>query len=180
MPHVAAVLPSPAALQSHLGAAVGPGCADNHCTHANAAEAQLERLIEDDRATPGVPADQFVLFLAFAHDVIDRYGRFLTFLHRDDRPARARHHNELLLAAGVAVPSFIWPNVAPFARDRHVPQPSLPIRGAHLDTARQAVAAARQNELGILGVSKPPRLLALELRYLARTARGPQPQPPGT
>jgi hypothetical protein len=50
--------------------------------------------------------------------VIDRYGRFLSFVHRDDRVARPRPYNEGLLAAGVAVPYFIWPNVAPFVRER--------------------------------------------------------------
>jgi hypothetical protein len=71
--------PLPAALQAHLEAAVGEGCAANHFSHAKAAEAKLQDLINDDIAESEVAADQFGLFLAFAHDVLDRYGRFLTF-----------------------------------------------------------------------------------------------------
>jgi hypothetical protein len=71
-------------------------------------------------AAAGIPADQFG-YLAFVHEVIDRYGRFLTFLHRNDQTAKPRPYNEQLLAAGVAAPYLIWPNVAPFVRDRRVP-----------------------------------------------------------
>jgi hypothetical protein len=83
------------------------------------------------------------LFLAFAHDVIDRYGRLLAFVHRDDPVAQPRPYNEHLLAGGVALPYFIWPNVAPFIREADVPEPGVPIGGAHLDAARNAVATAR-------------------------------------
>jgi hypothetical protein len=119
------------------------------------------------------------LFLAFAHDVIDRYGRFLSFVHRDDRAARPRPYNEQLLAAGAAVPYFIWPNVGPFVRDRRVPAPGAPIRGAHLDAARQAVDAARQAQRGIFEATNPLRLLPFELRYLSRTIDSPNPSRPG-
>jgi hypothetical protein len=37
----------------------------------------IHLLVEADIAAAGIPADQFALFLAFAHEVIDRYGRFL-------------------------------------------------------------------------------------------------------
>jgi hypothetical protein len=117
-------------------------------------------------------------YLAFAHEVIDRYGRFLTFLHRNDQTAKPRPYNEQLLAAGVAAPYLIWPNVAPFVHDRRVPQPDVPIGGIHLDAARNAVASARQNQLGIFAARNGLRLLP-ELRYLARTTNGPNPSRPG-
>jgi endonuclease YncB( thermonuclease family) len=169
----------PGALRAHLDAAVGPGCAENHHALARAAETKFQDLVEADIAAAGIPADQFGLFLAFAHEVIDRYGRFLTFLHRDDQTAKPRPYNEQLLAAGVAAPYFIWPNVAPFVRDRRVPQPGVPIGGTHLDAARTAVASARQNQLGIFAAGNRLRLLAFELRYLARTTNGPNPSRPG-
>jgi endonuclease YncB( thermonuclease family) len=169
----------PAALRAHLDKCVGPGCADNHFAHAKAAETQLQDLITADITAAGIPADQFGLFLAFAHEVIDRYGRFLSFLHRDDRTVKPRPYNEQLLATGVAVPYFIWPNIVPFVRDRRVPQPGAPIRGTHLDAARQAVATARQNQIGIFEPGNPLRLLPFELRYLARTMSGPNPSRPG-
>ena len=51
LPPFSPVLPS--TLRSHLDDAVGPGCADNHHTHAKAAEKQLQDLIEADRAAIG-------------------------------------------------------------------------------------------------------------------------------
>src|SRR4029450_1142602 len=150
--------------------------AENHHALARAAEIKFQDLVEADIAAAGIPADQFGLFLAFAHEVIDRYGRFLTFLHRNDQTAKPRPYNEQLLAAGVAAPYFIWPSVAPFIRDRRVPQPGLPIGGIHLDAARNAVASARQNQLGIFAADNRLRLLPFELRYLARTTKAPNPR----
>src|SRR5688572_13468259 len=59
-----------------------------------AAETKFQDLVEADIAAAGIPADQFGLFLAFAHEVINRYERFLTFLHRDDQMAKPRPYNE--------------------------------------------------------------------------------------
>jgi len=162
----------PAELRSHLKRVVGPGCAANHAAHAKSAKERLQNLIKADQPPPVEPPDELDLFLAFADDVIDRYGRLLAFLHRNDPTSRPRPYNEQLLATGVAVPYFIWPNVAPFVRDRQVPKPGKPIRGKHLDAARHAVATARSNGLGIFDPADPLRLLPFELRYLARTASG--------
>ncbi|MGH2687751.1 MAG: hypothetical protein ACRDKW_02950 [Actinomycetota bacterium] len=171
--------PLPTALRAHLDRAVGDGCAANHFAHAKAGEEGLERLIQAEVDASGVAAGEFRLFLAFAHDVIDRYGRFLTFLHRDDRQAHPRSYNEQLLAAGVAVPYFIWPNVAPFVRDATVPEPGIPIEHAKLDRARRAVAQARHDGLGVFAADNPLRLLPFELRYLARTTGGTNRIRPG-
>lgn len=103
----------------------------------------------------------------------------LTFLHRHDRRARPRSYNEQLLAAGVAVPYFIWPNVAPFIRDPEVPEPRMPIGHAKLDAARRAVAHARHDGLGVFAASNPLRLLPFEVRYLARTTTGTSRSRPG-
>jgi hypothetical protein len=133
----------PDALRAHLLGAVGSGCAPTTFVHAKAAEAELQDLIQADVDDSGGSVAELGLFLAFAHDVIDRYGRLLAFVHRDDPVAQPRPYNEHLLAGGVALPYFIWPNVAPFIREADVPEPGVPIGGAHLDAARNAVATAR-------------------------------------
>ncbi len=65
--------------------------------------------------------EEFRFFLAFAYEVMDRYGRFLCYVNREQRDAhhpepRPRSYNERLLAAGAVIPYFIWPNVDPFKR----------------------------------------------------------------
>jgi hypothetical protein len=166
-------------LRAHLLGAVGSGCAANHFVHAKAAEAEFQDLIQADVDDSGGSVAEFGLFLAFAHDVIDRYSRLLAFVDRDDPVAQPRPYNEHLLAAGVALPYFIWPNVAPFIREADVPEPGVPIGGAHLDAARNAVATARTEQRGIFAPPDPLRLLPFELRYLARATTGTSPHRSG-
>ena len=166
-----------------LRARLGPECATNHAAHAEAAHRRLEKLIQDDvneRQQQGRP---YRFFLAFSHTVVDRYGRLLAFVHRDEtrqeRQGRSSY-NERLLADGLASPYFIWPNIDPFrvqaSRRAAVPRPDQLAAwlttgdGQKLETVRQAVGEARQAGKGIygtVGTHSKLALLPFELRYLA-------------
>jgi endonuclease YncB( thermonuclease family) len=157
-------------LRDHLEPLLGPGCAANHARFAATARTALRGLIESDLAEAGGSREEFRFFMAFASEVIDGYGRLLCYLNRDQpRPPRPPTYNERLLVAGEVLPYFIWPNVDPFRV-----QPSLvdavPRPGAAppLADERAAVAAAREQGLGVWGGDEPLRLLPFELRYLAR------------
>lgn len=156
------------ALKAHLVAATGAGCAANHHQHAKAAEATLTNRIDADlKATP--QDKTFGFFLAFGNDVLDRYGRLLCYLHHDDKQNAPRPYNEQMLAAGMASPYFIWPNIKPFLKDKTVPTPNQLIANASLDAARQAVGNARATGTGIFAAGNSLRLQSHELRFLART-----------
>ena len=165
----------PAGLVADLRARLGPNCAPNHARHALAATRGLEALAEADRTAAAETFDTFKFFLAFAHDVIDRYGRFLGYLNHDlPAPPRPLSYNERLLSAGLVTPYFIWPNTDPFRKqsslDAAVPRPGAPIRDANLDRARASVRDARAAHAGIFEAGDPLMLLPFELRYLARTS----------
>jgi endonuclease YncB( thermonuclease family) len=168
------------ALIADLQTRLGPDCATNHAAHAAAATQALKGMIETDRTQNGDTLDTFKFFLAFATDVIDRYGRFLAYLNRDTpNPPRPLTYNERLLAGGWAVPYFIWPNINPFRAQpsltEAVPTPGQPINDPSLDRARQSVRDARAAHAGIFEVANPLALLPFELRFLARvTKRGAQ------
>jgi len=168
----------PPALVADLKARLGPNCAANHAAHALAATRELEKLAEADRTGAAETLETFKFFLAFAYDVIDRYGRFLGYLNHDlPSPPRPRPYNERLLIGGLVTPYFIWPNIDPFRKqpslDKAVPRPGAPINDANLDRARKAVRDARTNHLGVFSAADPLKLLPFELRYLARTFSDP-------
>ena len=159
-------------LREHLEPKVGPGCAENHARLAEASTRALRAEVEGDISELGQTRDEFRFFMAFASEVIDGYGRLLCYLNRDQpRPPRPPSYNERLLMAGEVLPYFIWPNVDPFRV-----QPSLvaavPRPGAAppLVSERAAVAASREQGLGLWGGEEPLRLLPFELRFLARLA----------
>src|SRR5262249_34361684 len=113
--------PLDAGLQAALQARVGPGTAANHFAHAKKAKDELVRQVKADQAVLGKSDEAFEFFLAFASDVIDRYGRLLAYINRaqpDDHTPEPRPltYNERLLKAGLITPYFIWPNVNPFRR----------------------------------------------------------------
>ena len=122
----------------------------------------------------------FRFFLAFAADVMDRYGRLLGYVKPDqpDVPAEQRlgSYNERLLAAGWASPYFIWPNTSPWraapAIVDAVPAPGTAAQAAAADpalaAARASVKAARRLRVGLYEAARPLRLPAFELRMLAR------------
>jgi len=64
-------------LRADLAARVGPGAASNHAMLADAAREALIGLITTDMQELGQTKDTFRFFLAFAHEVMDGYGRLL-------------------------------------------------------------------------------------------------------
>lgn len=157
--------------------ATGPGCAANHAHHARRARDELVRIMMEDQTRLGIPDDAFKLFVAFAHEVLDGYGRPLVFVNTEVENAAERPkltYNERLIACGAAAPLFIWPNVDPFRgrpkiTDAALPPPQLrkASRSGRLGQARADAAAARDQGLGIWDPSDPLRLLPYELRMLA-------------
>ncbi|WP_040805778.1 hypothetical protein [Nocardia concava] len=173
--------PLAAPLLADLRARLGAGCAANHAKHAGVATKVLEGLVDKDRTDKGATLEDFRFFLAFATDVIDRYGRFLCYLNVDVPKGQSHPltYNERLLAGGFVTPYFIWPNIDPFRRQPvltdAVPVPGQPISDPRLDAARQSVKAARAAHDGVFETADPLRLLPFELRYLGRVAeRGGQ------
>ncbi|MDN5929693.1 MAG: hypothetical protein L0I24_01265 [Pseudonocardia sp.] len=172
--------PLEAGLTAHLSGLAGAGEAGNHARLAAGATTALEDMVRADMTALGKTKDDFRFFLAFAGEVMDRYGRLLGYLHPDqpDTTAAQRFgsYNERLLAAGWVSPYFIWPNINPFRRAGSVTAAVPPSGGAaelaehdgSLRAARRAVAQARQQELGLYEAAAPMRLLPFELRFLAR------------
>ena len=72
-------LPLEAGLVSHLQALGGPDGAGNHARLAAAAEGELENLVGGDLLSLGKTKEDFRFFLAFAGEVMDRYGRLLAY-----------------------------------------------------------------------------------------------------
>jgi len=171
----------PRSLREHLRRRLNAESAANHARHAEVGRRALIGLVTADIAALGQDKDTFEFFLAFATEVIDRYGRLLCYLNRrqpDPRqPARRPDsYNERLLDAGVVAPYFIWPNVNPFRQQPTlldaVPPPGQAREWAERDPSlareRSAVAAARGARVGIFDRADPLRLMPFELRYLAR------------
>lgn len=169
------------ALQAHLAGRVGPGTAANHARLADLAHRCLEELVTADLQELGHTTEEFEFFLAFAGEVMDRYGRLLGYLNRQQPSAtspapRPRSYNERLLEAGLVTPYFIWPNVNPFRRQRSLPA-AVPAPGtAHqlaeaessLRQARAWVARARDQRVGLYEAADPLQLYPFELRFLSR------------
>jgi endonuclease YncB( thermonuclease family) len=169
-------------LKAYLQTRVGPGCAGNHDTLAKAAKARLRELVEQDVQALGKTKETFEFFMVFANDVMDRYGRLLGYINRNQpdptQPGpRPRSYNERLLEEGQVTPYFIWPNVDPYrkagsvvaAAEAFVPG-SAHDAAEHdpsLKFARDAVANARTNGLGVFA-GAGLQLLPFELRFLAR------------
>jgi hypothetical protein len=140
-------------------------------------------MIDDDIQALGVDAATFRFFMAFAHEVTDAYGRLLCYLNRDqphEPPPRPKSYNERLLAAGLVLPYFIWPNLDPYKRPRAIVD-AVPFPGSLtpvgvpepeatqlLQEARASVRAARANHLGVFEQHDPLQLEPFELRFLAR------------
>lgn len=168
-------------LKRYLRARLGPDTAANHFRHAQAAEDELEALAQGDMDELGKTKDTFRFFIAFAHDVMDRYGRLLGYIHPDQPETqtinRKRSYNERLLEKGKVLPYFIWPNVDPFRRVLPTLEAAVPPPGhaslwadqsLRFRQAREWVRNARQNCLGIFSADDPLKLESFELRYLAR------------
>ena len=167
-------------LQQHLTGSVGANAATNHARHAEQAHRELERLVEADMQVLGQDRGTFHFFLAFAHEVMDGFGRLLCFINRSQRlvnsPApRPLSYNERLLEVGLASPYFIWPNINPFRAQGSlidaIPTAgnlSATINDPSLARARQFVSSARQNQDGIFEAGNALQLEPFELRFIAR------------
>ncbi len=156
-------------------------CALNHSRHAENAHRKLEELVEQDMAIMGETVDSFRFFMAFAHEIMDGYGRFLCFLNRfqenkNEPEPRPNYYNERLLQLGMSEPYFIWPNINPFQKKESIVD-AVPTAGdigwvaegaTGLGKAREWIQQARQSKLGIFDEADPQRLSAFELRFLGR------------
>jgi hypothetical protein len=167
-------------LMAHLQPRFGPGAGANHHRHAIAAGDHLRQMIQGDQVALGQTPEQFRYFLAFSYEAFDRFGRFLVFVNRNQPSAtvpgpRPRSYNERQLAAGRALPYFIWPNVNPF-READTIVDAVPRPGTARDVgetgdlkaARDSVKQARANGLGVFDPTDPLRFEAFEVRYLGR------------
>lgn len=164
-------------LRASILARTGAGCAANHHRHAQAAQRALEAEVSKDLQEQAAgDREKFKLFVAFAHEVMDGYGRLLGYLNREQAASpRPPDYNARLLAAGCALPYFIWPNINPFRRQgaltEAVPVPGtaalLASREKALRDARLAVRAARDAGAGVFNRDDPLKLEPFELRFLA-------------
>ena len=168
-------------LMRHLRGATGQGCASNHAHRAEEEHRSLEQLVVADLQALGEDRSTFHFLMVFTHEIMDRYGRCLCFINRNQEhptmpEARPLSYNERMLEAGMASPYFIWPNVNPFRREpshrEALPPPGDIDEIANgvdgLGTARQWVRAARQAGRGIFKSNNPLTLQPFELRFLAR------------
>jgi endonuclease YncB( thermonuclease family) len=164
-------------LKSYLQNKLDNTVANNHHQHAVAAERGLEALIKKDIEELGQTTENFKFFIAFAHQVMDRYGRLLGYVNRYEKAEqRPPTYNERLLEAGLVSPYFIFPNINPFRKQGSIRE-SVPLPGT-IDTvvltertlrqAREWVKAARQQGKGIFESNNSLQLEPFELRFLAQ------------
>jgi hypothetical protein len=168
-------------LMADLKTRAGADAAANHAKYADLAKVALRDAVIADRDELGKTNDTFEFFLSFAHDIVDRYGRLLCYINRDQvnpnvPAARPATYNERLLRLGLVSPYFIWPNIDPFRTQDALTQAVLkPGTANHVATtepalasARASVAAARQGKFGLFDAADPLRLQPFEVRFLAR------------
>ncbi|SNX61461.1 hypothetical protein SAMN06296273_2911 [Nitrosomonas ureae] len=167
-------------LIAYLRPRLGPGAGINHRFHGNNAEQTLIAHVQADMDALGQDPNTFGYFLSFSFEVFDSYGRFLAFINRNQPDAhipgpRPFSYNERQLERGMALPYFIWPNIAPFRKGsllEAVFAPGTARRtaeaSADLSRARNFVRQARANGIGVFNPADPLRLEAFEVRYLGR------------
>lgn len=165
-------------LVEHLLYRLGDDTAANHARHAEAAHRALEVEVQHDidEYADG-DAGEFRVFLRYARDIVDRYGRLLAYANvdlPDSGDARPLTYNERMLIAGLAVPYFIWPNLDPFKQQARlmdaVPEPGtvrIVAETGSLGRARQWVRQARHEDRGVFDTDDPLLLYPFELRFLA-------------
>jgi hypothetical protein len=174
-------------LLAHLDQRIGTGetVHSNHARHADLAEKSLETIMTADLDLSGRPREEFELFMAFAHEFLDGYGRLLCYLNsatenfsrKTDKDAvKAFSYNERQLDAGVGMPYFIWPNVQPFISVKPFSEENvrptqfwkLIGKASKLKAARRSVAEARAGQVGIYATTDPLILQPFELRFISR------------
>lgn len=165
-------------LVRELEARAGPDAAANHARLAAAALDTLTSEVSADQQALGKTDEDFLFFLAFGYEVVDRYGRLLCYLH-PDQPEDAEWkdaYNERLLRSGAGVPYFIWPNIDPFfgsdTIDDVVPPPGrapeLVRKSRKLRQARAWSREARTEGRGIYAPDDRLAIMPFELRFISR------------
>jgi len=169
-------------LKAHLRKGIGKDSALNHHRHALVAEQALEAEVLADLKTLKKSEVDFRFFLAFATEVVDRYGRLLGYIHPDQPQAtkanRLPSYQERLLVDAIVRPYFIWPNVNPYRKQTSlkaaVPKPGQAKREADAEQtfrdARLKVARARRDQKGTYIKGDSLKLEPFEVRYLSRTS----------
>jgi hypothetical protein len=167
----------PRGLVEHLRTRLCITTAHNHLQHALAAEVTLKSEVSVDMERAGSARADFRFFLAFAHEVMDRYGRMLAYVNREQfAGSRPDSYNERLLARGVVLPYFIWPNIDPFRAVGPLLE-AVPLPGSAktavaqapaLRRARTWVKSARRRGAGVWAAEDPLQLESFELRFLAQ------------
>jgi endonuclease YncB( thermonuclease family) len=166
-------------LREHLKARVVAGVALNHDHHAKAAQTALEDEVLKDMQVLGQTKEDVQFFLAFAFEIMDRYGRMLCFINREQPDPnvpepRPPSYNERLLTQAWVLPYFIWPNVNPFRKAKSVLDAVIPpgtanqINDPQFQAARAAFRAAREQHKGIYDAQGPLLLEPFEVRFLAQ------------
>jgi len=159
-----------------LKAKIKRGVAMNQYHLATQAENELEKEVSKDLKDLGQTEEEFQFFLAFAYEVMDRYGRLLCFVNRNQPEGeRPLSYNERLLQAGVISPYFIWPNINPFREKgslvKAVIEPKKAKDEAQKDPllrkAREKVLRARREGRGIFNPKDLLQLEPFEIRFLA-------------
>jgi hypothetical protein len=173
--------PLASGLRQHLRSHIGVGVAANHYRLAVAAQKALEEEILKDIKALGQSEETFQFILVFAYEVMDRYGRFLALINRNQPdpsvPApRPPTYNLRLLQQAKICPYFIWPNVDPFRKTGSLVKAVIPpgkanevAEGAEtLRLVRQSMRNARKLKTGIFDKQDPLKLEPFEVRFLAR------------
>jgi len=166
-------------LREHLKARTIAGVALNHDHHAKAAQVALEDEVLKDMQVLGQTKEGFQFFLAFAFEIMDRYGRMLCFINREQPDPKAPEprplsYNERLLTNGWILPYFIWPNVNPFRKAKSLldaviaPGMARQIDDPQLQAVRRAFCQAREQHKGIYDATNPLLLEPFEVRFLAQ------------
>jgi hypothetical protein len=111
-------------IRVHLVDHTGPGTVTNHARLAEEAEDTLEGFVAAD-VTRFANGDnsQFVLFLSYAKDVIDRLWPTARLPDGQCARSRGRTGTELQRAdagSGPGRPCFIWPNLDPFKQQQNL------------------------------------------------------------
>ena len=163
-------------LINYLKHKIKPGVALNHYRHATQAKDALGKEVWRDLKDLGQSEEEFQFFLAFAYEVMDRYGRLLCFINRyQSEGERPLSYNERLLQAGVVNPYFIWPNINPFREKKPLVNAVIEPRKAKeeaqrdplLRKAREGIRRARREGRGIFNPKDPLQLEPFEIRFLA-------------
>ena len=174
-------VPLTSGLRKYLQSRVGSGVAMNHYRHAVAAKEALQNEILKDLKTLGQSEDTFKFLLVFSFEVMDRYGRFLCFVNRDQpnrsvpEPRPVTYNLRLLQAARVC-PYFVWPNIPPFGKQDFLLKAVVPPGKANetaegdetLRLIRKSMRNARELKIGIFDGNDPLKLEPFEIRFLSR------------